>query len=206
MSARASGASVRAATWADAAPLSAMLARAFFDDPLTSHLLGEPARRPQALPRMFRLLLKLGLPYKSCYVTSGCEAATLWRPPGGWHVTLWNYVVNAPDLIAIFGGGVLNVMRTMDRVEKVHPQEPHWYLQTIGTEPTLQGKGYGSLLMRDQLTRADATGLPCYLESSKDTNVPIYQSFGFEVTGEIKLANGQTLWPMWRKPARQTSI
>jgi predicted GNAT family N-acyltransferase len=62
----------------------------------------------------------------------------------------------------------------------------------------MQGKGYGSLIMRDQLARADAAQIPCYLESSKDTNVPIYKSFGFEVTGEIKLANGPTLWPMWR--------
>jgi GNAT superfamily N-acetyltransferase len=199
MSARASGAVVRAATWADAAPLSAMLARAFRDDPLTSHLISDPSRRPAALPRLFRLLLKLGLPYHSCYVTSGFEAATLWRPPNGWHVTLWQYISNAPELLGIFGAGVLDVMSTMDRVEKIHPKKPHWYLQTIGTEPALQGKGYGSLIMRDQLARADATGLPCYLESSKDTNVPIYQSFGFEVSGEIKLPNGPTLWPMWRK-------
>jgi hypothetical protein len=30
-------------------------------------------------------------------------------------------------------------------------------------------------------------------------NIPIYQSFGFEVTGEIRLPDGPTLWPMWRK-------
>ena len=151
---------------------------------------------------MFRLLLKLGLPYRSCYVTSGYEAATLWRPPDGWHVTMWQYIANAPELLAIFGASAFNVMGTMDRVEKVHPQKPHWYLQTIGTEPALQGKGYGSLIMRDHLARADAAGLPCYLESSKDTNVPIYQSFGFAVRGEIKLPNGPTLWPMWREAAR----
>jgi len=141
MSARASGASVRAATWEDAEPLAAMLARAFLDDPLTSHLISDSAQRPAALPRLFRLLLKLGLPYHSCYVTSRYEAATLWRPPDGWHVTLWQYLINAPELLAIFGAGVLNVMSTMDQVEKVHPKAPHWYLQTIGTEPALQGKG-----------------------------------------------------------------
>ncbi len=36
--------------------------------------------------------------------------------------------------------------------------------------------------------------------SSKASNIPIYASFGFEVTGEIALPGGPTLYPMWRKP------
>ncbi len=198
--ARDSGATVRLATAADADPLAATLARAFADDPLTSHLLPDASRRATALPRMFKLLLKLGLPYGACHVTSGCESVTLWRPPNGWHVHLKDYILNAPELLGVFGTGVFGVMSTMDRIEKVHPKAPHWYLQTIGTDPAKQGKGFGSLIMRHQLAIADAQGVPCYLESSKDTNIPIYRSFGFDVTGEIKIPNGPTLWPMWRKP------
>ena len=198
MSARASGASVRAATKADAAPLTAMLARAFHDDPLTMHLLPDEAARSKGLPRMFGLLFKFALPHGGCYVSSNCETATLWRPPGHWHVPMWQILLNAPEFLRIFGIRALSVTSTLDALEKVHPKANHWYLQTIGTDPAMQGKGYGGLIMRDQLARADAARIPCYLESSKDTNVPIYKSFGFNVTGEIKLANGPTLWPMWR--------
>ena len=200
MSARGSGATVRLATWADAEPLSATLGRAFLDDPVTMHLLPDPKSRAKALPRMFRLLFKLGLPHGGCFVTSGYEAVTLWRPPDRWHVHVWDYIVNAPELLGVFGASVFNVMSTMDRIEKLHPKTSHWYLQTIGTDPDKQGKGYGSLIMRQQLAVADAAGVPCYLESSKDTNLPIYKSFGFEVTGEIKIPDGPTLWPMWREP------
>lgn len=199
MSARDSGATVRLATSADAEVLGATLGRAFADDPLTSHLLPNASARAAALPRMFKLLFKLGLPHGACFVTSGYEAVTLWRPPNGWHVPFMAYITNAPELLGIFGGGVLRVMATMDLIEKQHPHTPHWYLQTIGTDPDSQGKGFGSLIMRQQLAVADAAGVPCYLESSKDTNIPIYKSFGFEVTGEIKIPNGPTLWPMWRK-------
>ena len=201
-SAKASGTAVRLATKADAEPLAATLARAFLDDPVTSHLLPDPATRAKALPRMFKLLFKLGLPHGACFVTSGYEAVTLWRPPNGWHVHLWDYIVNAPELLAVFGTNLFGVMDTMGRIEKFHTHTPHWYLQTIGTDPDRQGKGYGGRILRSQLGVADAQGVPCYLESSKDTNLPIYQSFGFVVTGEIQIPNGPKLWPMWREPPK----
>ncbi len=195
---RASGAVVRQAQAGDADAIAATLARAFHDDPMMLHLLPPSARHK--MPRLFKLMFKLGQPYGANYVTDGFEAATFWRPPGGWHVHFKDYILNAPELLGVFGAGVFNVMSTLDRVEKVHPQKPHWYLQVIGTDPAKQGKGFGGVIMRDQLARADAAGMPCYLESSKDTNIPIYQSFGFEITGEINIPDGPTLWPMWREP------
>ena len=94
----------------------------------------------------------------------------------------------------------MRVMRAMDVMEKQHPHTPHRYLQAIGTDPDKQGKGYGGVLIRRRLADADAAGQPAYLESSKEANIPIYQSFGFELTGEIKLPDGPTIWPMWRAP------
>ena len=176
-----------------------MLARAFWDDPLTSHLLPDETTRGTKLPRMMGLLIKLGSAHGSCFMTSGCEAATLWRPPYKWHMPLWQYVTNAGDLLAVFGANAFGVMATMDEIEKHHPKMPHWYLQVIGTEPDKQGKGFGSLIMREQLRKADAARLPCYLESSKTSNIPIYQSFGFQQTGESKVPKGgPTIFPMWR--------
>jgi len=198
MSVLASASSVRVATAADAEALSQTLGRAFHDDPVTSHLLRDEATRAAKLKRLFSVLFKLGRPYGACYVTSNYEAVTLWRPPTQWHLTLWQYIANGPQLLGIFGSNVLNAMNTMDRIEKVHPKKPHWYLQTIGTDPHLQGKGFGSLIMRDRLAAIDAAHMPAYLESSKITNIPIYKSFGFEVTGEIKIPGGPTLWSMWR--------
>ena len=60
--AREAGSTARAATWADAEPLSQTLARAFLDDPLLCFLLREEATRKAKLPRLFKLLFKLGLP------------------------------------------------------------------------------------------------------------------------------------------------
>jgi hypothetical protein len=42
--------------------------------------------------------------------------------------------------------------------------------------------------------------MSCYLESSKESNVPFYERFGFKVIGEIHLLRGPTMWKMWRDP------
>jgi hypothetical protein len=49
--------------------------------------------------------------------------------------------------------------------------------------------------------RLDAEGIPGYLESSNERNLPLYRRYGFEVTGEIVLPeDGPIIWPMWRDP------
>jgi hypothetical protein len=55
--------------------------------------------------------------------------------------------------------------------------------------------------MRSRLDRCDAEHAPAYLESSNPDNIPYYQRFGFEITGEITLPDGgPSMWPMWRQP------
>ncbi|MDE3115072.1 MAG: GNAT family N-acetyltransferase [Pseudomonadota bacterium] len=191
---------VRAATSADHAATAQTLARAFHDDPMICHLLRDEASRPQKMPRLFVLLLKLGQPLGGCDVTSGLEAAAIWRPPGHWHTPLWQYIVHLRDVHGIFGFRGFEVMQSMDIIEKVHPKAPHWYLQVIGTDPAAQGKGFGGRLMRRGLAVVDEAHAPAYLESSKEANIPIYQSFGFAVTGEIRIKDGPTVYAMWREP------
>lgn len=189
---------VRAAQWRDANPLSQTLARAFFDDPLILFLLGE---RTAMMPRLFKAFFRLGLPHGACDVTEGYEAVALWRPPGQWHTPFYQYVIHGPELqlLRVFGlTGTVRAVSTINHIEKQHPKERHYYLQVVGTDPQKQGKGFGSAVMRRQLTIADSQGMPAYLESSKEKNIPFYQSFGFKVTGEIKLLEGPTLYPMWR--------
>jgi GNAT superfamily N-acetyltransferase len=194
------GATVRMARVADSTPVSQTLARAFYDDPVFSHFLPDDSTRLARLEKVMGILFKLGQPHGACYTTGNYESITLWRPPNEWDVPFWAYITNGPALLSAFGGGIFRVLSTMDMMEKAHPHEPHWYLQTIGTDPKFQGKGYGGVIMRDRLAAVDAAHMPCYLESSKDTNIPIYQSFGFELTGEMQVPEGPMIWPMWRKP------
>ena len=54
--------------------------------------------------------------------------------------------------------------------------------------------------MRCALERVDREGLPAYLESSKESNVPFYARFGFEVRETVTHPDGPSQWLMWRDP------
>jgi GNAT superfamily N-acetyltransferase len=133
----------------------------------------------------------------------GVGAAALWDPPGRWVQTPREQLAMLPAVLRAFRGRVSAGRALTEQMKAVHPEEPHWYLAIIGSEPEARGGGFGSALMRSRLDRCDAECSPAYLESSNVDNVPYYLRFGFEVTGEITMADdGPTLWCMWRPPRR----
>ncbi len=75
----------------------------------------------------------------------------------------------------------------------------HWFLQAIGVDPQLQGRGYASKLLRPMLARIDEEGLPCYLDTLEGQNVRLYEHFGFKVIEESNVPNTNlTNWAMLR--------
>ena len=111
------------------------------------------------------------------------------------------------------GGAVENVFRetaqsehlddllaTFEKMDEWHPDEEHWYLPIVGVEPNAQGRGLGGALMRHATARADAQGVPAYLESSNPRNISLYERHGFEVMGEIQIGAGPLVTPMLRRP------
>ena len=78
---------------------------------------------------------------------------------------------------------------------------PHWYLWALGVTPASQGQGIGGSLLRPVLARADAAGLPCYLETESERNVVFYRRHGFEVlTAQMPPGHTLMLWTMARRP------
>jgi ribosomal protein S18 acetylase RimI-like enzyme len=198
----------RPAQKTDISELSHALGRAFYDDPVSEWIMPEDRTRAANLRRFFATVTRHhhfaggGVEVASDGSTIG--AAALWDPPGRWKQSSREQLMMLPSFILGFGFR-LSVGRKLgdllNRMKQQHPEEPHWYLAVIGSDTSVRGQGYGQALMRSRLDRVDAEHAPAYLESSKPENVPYYQRFGFEVTGEIVLPDGgPTLWPMWRAP------
>lgn len=201
---------VRVAGESDAAPVAGVLGRAFEDDPVWGWILPDEESRVRRLTALFGVLLR------SVHLAHGgteaagrgaaIEAAALWDPPGHWRVPLRTQAGQAVPVLRALGTRMPMALRTLGAMERHHPREPHWYLAVLGTDPSAQGNGLGTALLRSRLARCDAAGLPAYLESSKESNVPYYERFGFRVTRELALPGrgSPPVWLMWREPGTES--
>jgi len=193
---------VRKATKADLPALCDALRRAFWDDPITAHLLPEGASgREKRLATLMRMEAGPAIAQETVFTTTDGDATAIWKAPGKWKIGGMALLRQMPVAISAFRGQLPKALATLTLIEKKHPTEPHWYLAVLGAVPEAQGKGKGSAAMQPVLDHCDHEGLPAYLESSKHKNVPFYERHGFKVTEEIRLPNdGPPVWLMWRDP------
>jgi len=87
-----------------------------------------------------------------------------------------------------------------EQIGGFHPAGRYWYLAQIGVEPGHQESGHGTTLLQVGLNRCGRDGLPAYLESANPRNRTFYERHGFEVLGEVQVADSPTVWPMRRLP------
>ena len=179
--------------------VAASLARAFHDDPVFSVLFGGSVPFDKA-SRFFAVMAEVQLHHRHVYRTPGSEAAAIWAPPDAWKLPVATIVRNAPALLRVFGVRTVPNLRVLNTLERHHPDEPHYYLEFLGTDPAHQGKGLGGSLLAPMMQRCDAEGVGAYLESSKESNLAFYGRFGFEVTNVITHRAGPQQWLMWRDP------
>jgi GNAT superfamily N-acetyltransferase len=189
---------VRPATADDVRPLSRSLARAFDDDPVMGFLFPSDGRRPDQLTRFFGYEVKARL--GTVWTVDGQAGAAVWAAPDRWRTSPGEVVRGLPFFLRLFGRRLPTALRLLSLIERHHPDEPHWYLAVLGTDPDHQGTGVGSALLGPVLDRCDEQGLPAYLESSKESNLAFYARHGFAVRTELRLPGGPPVWPMWRGP------
>ncbi|MEM8610333.1 MAG: GNAT family N-acetyltransferase [Myxococcota bacterium] len=174
-----------------------ILADAFRDDPIMKWVSADPSYPAFA----FGLATPFCVKHGHTLVAEDGSGAISWLPP---RVAL----KPKTDVRSVWSGLRTYGPRTLSRalsmlrdMSKHHPKDPHYYLFSIGTRRAAQGRGVGSALIRRGLERCDAEGVPAYLESSNEKNVPFYRRHGFELVEELRLApDGPSMWLMWREP------
>jgi GNAT superfamily N-acetyltransferase len=175
--------------------------RAFVDDPVMRFLFPDDDEYMAENGRVMRFPMRRWMHWDEVWTTADCVAVACWVPPSPGEIAIVREDAdgpfpNEPDRLERFRA-------IGEAIAAQTPPEPHWYLNLIGTHPDWQRQGVGSALIRHQFERADADGLPCYLETETVENVAYYRHLGFEVTGEWAVDHpaGPRMWGMRRDPA-----
>jgi ribosomal protein S18 acetylase RimI-like enzyme len=179
------------------------LAEAFTTDPLMEILAPDPARRAKLGAPMMNVLLAYGMRYGHVWANDDASAVAIWLHPESGPMKMTRMLRagfwRAPFILGL--GGMGRMSTAMSATEEFHKQVegPHWYLMTVGTQSARQGQGLGSKLVEMGTSRADAAGVPCYLETGTDSNIAFYRKRGFEIIGQTE-CYGYTLTGMVRQP------
>lgn len=190
-------------------PSSEVLGRAFFDDPMMTYILPEEEKRANRLSWLMGMGVRYGQQLGEVYTTQGEVLGTaVWLPPGKTDVE--------PEVMMQLGmaegpthlgeDAFERFLAFMGFCQPLHQQAlstaPHWYLMILGVDPFCQGQGIGGRLIQPVLQQADQQGLPCYLETAKERNLPFYRKHGFQVLVATQMPDGPRVWTMLR-PAPQ---
>jgi ribosomal protein S18 acetylase RimI-like enzyme len=192
---------IRRATTADIPVLAAVLARAFFEDPVARWAWRPDALRMAALERFQATRMRQLIEHEEVWCSEDRSCAALWAPPGQWHSTLRETAELVPCFLRPRLLARLPIVAVgWEMLERGHPREPHHYLAVLGTDPVAQGRGLGSAVLGGVLEQCDRDGVGAFLESSKESNIAYYARHGFRVTEEVRLLRGPSMWRMWRDP------
>jgi len=192
---------ITAASPSDIDEAVACLATAFAQDPITGFLLqtsqGYRERVTQFFSLLMRARIELKMPVFVARGAHGIDGATMGYSTlrSEWPVGLTDEWVRFEEAIP----GLTDRMAIYDEVAtKFKPPAPHYYLGVIGTDPTLQGSGIGTQLLKSfcEVSASDPLSSGVYLETAQASNLRFYERAGFRETGRGNLGDA-TLWCMY---------
>lgn len=164
---------------------SRLLAAALRDDPGWQHVVPDGGRRLAALTAITRVALRDALAFGSVLSAregEGLAGVAVWLPPGRYPMNARRKLRAVPAMAALAAHiprDIRNLSRFGASVDAAFPPAPVWYLQVLGVHPDWQRRGLGQQLLRPVLSTAERTGVACYLETAKLSNIAYYQRFGF---------------------------
>jgi ribosomal protein S18 acetylase RimI-like enzyme len=195
----------RPAVPADLPRLVATLTRAFHDDPVQIWMCPSDRRRDRMSRALLRVMLsRLYLVSWETFTTDDRLVVAPWARPDRWGIPPPVQLRVLPGLLRWCGPRLPTILSGLQKMDARHRRlpGPSYYLQSFGTDPSVQGRGYGSAQLAHMTARFDRERVGAYLEASSPRNVSLYSRFGFELREELVLpGDGPTVYLMWRDPA-----
>jgi GNAT superfamily N-acetyltransferase len=173
------------------------LMRWFFADNEACYLV----RLRALIQRECRVQLARNWPLKGIVKDTRLVGVASIIPPETLHspfpASLW---ATAAAFFSFIGTQATNRLAAYDQFsEEYRPDEPHFYLSTLGVRPEGQGMGYAQILLDavHLLSQAHPTSTGVALCTGNPANLPLYQRCGYQLRGQATL-DSLRVWCLFR--------
>jgi GNAT superfamily N-acetyltransferase len=184
------------------------IVRAFVADPLVRWFFPDDETYVQRSSTFFGLLFDGRVDDGNVHVVSDGAAVSMWDPPDAGSIARteldrrWD-----TEFEPGAGPGEPERLEAYEAAaDAMMPIEASWYLGVLATDPDRQRQGLASAAIAPVLERADHDRVTTHLETGAPENLAFYARAGFEVTDEVILPDGPTLWGLERSPVDQRSV
>ena len=131
----------------------------------------------------------------------------IWLPLGFTGSKTLPFLMNGGiGLILHSGPGIIGRLLTYEtfamKLKETYTDHVDWYLYNLSVSRKAQGKGIASKLLKPMLEFCDRENMVCYLETNKESNVHLYQHYGFQLAEQKNVPKSNVMhYAMTRKPA-----
>jgi ribosomal protein S18 acetylase RimI-like enzyme len=174
------------ANYHDKSRLVDILTQSFKDNRSVNYIIKQDKYKLQRIDELMNYSFKLGNKFGKTYVSNDRNACAIVIYPDRKRTTSKSMLWDIQFILKSIGiGNIRKAIKREAAIKKFHPEIPFTYLWFIGTEPSEQGKGIGTALMKKIISESEKLNRPIYLETSTESNIPWYQKFGFKIYQEL---------------------
>ena len=186
----------------DKAVVTEILRDSFANDPHINWLVGKGRNEQKRINRLMSYAFEHCLINGFIQLTEDKKAVALWKNQQSRRMSLRLLVENIRFLFDFGLRRIIRISRMEKEVSKRYPKDSFYrYLWFIGTQPSEQGKGYGSALLQPELKKAAEEQQAVYLETTTETNLSYYRKKGFVLYDKIMLNGTDPLTVLCLKSA-----
>jgi GNAT superfamily N-acetyltransferase len=175
--------------------MAAVLGRAFVHDPMILWPMVEAPDMQPRVARHFATIYREFMGRGTMWEAGDGAGFAHWVPPGGAGEALETTDAILAALCELTNDDGARYEVLWEWVEARVPADV-MYLDAIGVDPSQQGRGVGTALMRVGIEQARELGVDAFLETAVEANVTYYERFGFEVVEDGAVADGPHIWFM----------
>ena len=185
-----------------------ILAYAFQEDPVWKKFIEDYIKKDHISSCIFESPIHYSWKYGEVYASSrNLEGIIAWLPNTTADLTFWRMMRSG----AIKAGKKMGIKasKKMGQIFKPTEEDRHKnmkdrayiYILIVGVNPEYQKQGFGSKLLRALFEKSDNINTPIYLETQTESNVKMYEKYGFKILKEINLPIlNLPMWEMKRNP------